>query len=1261
MKPIRIAVLVSGRGSNLEAILGAIDRKEIDAEIAVVLSNNPDSYALKVARKRGLEVAAVDHRGISRKEHEKLVYKTLKEYSPDYLVLAGYMRILSGDFLAHFKDDSGLFKVINIHPSLLPAFPGKSAYEDAFNYGVKISGITVHLVDEQVDHGPILAQATFERLPGDTLETFQARGLALEHKLFPQVLSQLAKSSLAAMADINKETADGDKETADSDKNADGDKETAGDDQSADSNTEYCLAVVPKNADKNLKELPLYWITTTADAGDKKFEEAFKQAVKEVLADGLQEDVWVIQSNKRKEWLADLKKLGFSWFAERQFLPGVTDNLARTVEEALHLSGIASDLKVASGTAFLFDSEWNIKTIENHSRYKHYHPVTDKFRVHDLSAPEQARLLEFPAVHLAATTEPETISLDLSDSELEKLSKSRTLALNLIEMQAIKKHFANKEVTSARAAEGLPQWPTDVELEVIAQTWSEHCKHKIFNAIIHEKSTHSKAIQTLTLSMAGTSASKPVKKGETRTITSLYKSYIQAATKQLSETRKDLLSVFVDNAGIIKWNDDWGVCFKVETHNSPSALEPYGGALTGILGVNRDILGTGLGARPICNTDVFCFAYPTEDLPSRPTMLPATSIIQGVRKGVQDGGNKSGIPTVNGAVHFHPGYRAKPLVFCGTGGLLPLSVAGKCGYEKHTVVGDAIVVVGGRVGKDGIHGATFSSEALNLDSPMSAVQIGDPFTQKRVTDFILEARDQGLISGITDNGAGGLSSSVGEMAQITGGATLELDNMPLKYLGLADYEIVISESQERMTLSTATDKLDELKQLADKFNVELTVIGTFDQSGYFKISRNGKAVAMLGLEFLHDAPRLELEAHWQPPVTIDEVEQPVADLRGMVLTLLAHPNICSREPVIRQYDHEVQGGSVIKPLMGPTQSGPCDAAVIQPVLGDKSGLSVSNGLCPQLSDFDPHLMAVCAVDEAVRNAVCVGTDPDTIALLDNFCWPDPVASSSNPDGKRKLAQLVQACEGLYESVLAYNAPLISGKDSMKNDFDDGTLRISIPPTLLVSAVGKVPDISNVVSMEFKSPGDHIFLVAAGALGLAATTYVEEMKWTSSLLPELDLQKAAILYRKIYQAIQADLVESCHDLSEGGLAVAVSECIIGSGLGARLKTEAVCAASETGARFKDMLRERLDLALFGEGPARLLVTVTPENLENWFKIWSDSADIAVIELGQVTDEKFVLVENDDADANDKNKTIFEIDSDALKKAWQAVLPFEEDFK
>lgn len=1087
---IKIAVLVSGRGSNLEAIINAVNEGSLDAEVVVVASNNPDSYGLKIARKHGLETVAIDHRGISRKDHDRQMALAISAYQPDYVVLAGYMRILGPEFLNHFKGDSH-FNVINIHPSILPAFPGKAAYEDAFNYGVKISGITIHLVDEQVDHGPILAQAVFPRLPDDTLESFQARGLAVEHKLYPQILNSISKQGISSLL------------------NPPAFKEP------------LCVMVVPRGLTSSgavadlIKELPLYWVSSEKSPQEMLADSNLTSALKEILADPLLEEVWFSLPTERKTWTEKFQNK--TWFCERQFLPGVTDNLARTVEEALRYN--VGVFKVASGQALLFDDRFSSKIeVEHYCRYRHFHPVTDRFRVHNLRDSEE-QFLGFPEVHLPATPEPEVVSLDLSDQELEALSKKRTLALTLKEMKAIRSYFEQEAVKNFRQLEKMPQWPTDVELEVIAQTWSEHCKHKIFNASITDR------VATLASAKAGNPSNLSALPRAERTITSLYKSYIQAATKKLAEKRDDLLSVFVDNAGVVKWNDEFAVCFKVETHNSPSALEPYGGALTGILGVNRDILGTGLGAKPIANTDIFCFAHPdTANLPNRPTMLPAGSIVQGVRKGVQDGGNKSGIPTVNGAVFFHPGYRAKPLVFCGTVGLLPLEAAGQCAYKKHTVSGDAIIMVGGRVGKDGIHGATFSSEALNEDSPVSAVQIGDPFTQKRVLDFILEARDLGLVSGLTDNGAGGLSSSVGEMAQITGGATLELDQIPLKYHGLADYEIVISESQERMTLSSK--KIDELRRLALKHSVELTVVGTFTESGYFKITRKGKPVALLELEFLHDgAPRLELESEWQPSQVQEQIgpEPGGAQIRATILSLLAHPNICSRETVIRQYDHEVQGASVIKPLMGPLQKAPCDGAVIQPLPDKNEGLSVTNGLCPQLSEFDPYLMAQSAADEAIRNAVCVGTDPSTISILDNFCWPDPVASAANSDGKRKLAQLVRACEGLYDAVLAYGAPLISGKDSMKNDFDDGTIRLSIPPTLLVSAIGKVPDINKVVTMEFKSAADKIYLVSAGRLGLAGSAYADINGWQSQQTPSFKVEDAAAAYKTIFRAVQAGLL------------------------------------------------------------------------------------------------------------------------------------------
>ncbi len=1003
------------------------------------------------------------------------------------------------------------------------------------------------------------------------------------------------------------------------------------------------LAVVPKNGSEReglFFTFPLYWMEADLppfnSLADFVQDSEMGNALQEILADPLLEELWCTTQREKSAWVAAWRQEGYVWFAERQHLPGVTDNLGRTVEEALSLKGFSA--RIASGTGFLFKEGYfqegrQPSSLAEQGKYVLYHPLTDKFLPHDLSADEGC-YLDFPSVHLGQPEPPQTIALDLDDDGLIALSQTRLLALTLAEMKAIAGHFQSETTKALRHSRSLPAWPTDVELEIIAQTWSEHCKHKIFSACISHKDFSNG-------------------KEELTEIKSLYKTYIQAPTFELMNRRGDLLSVFEDNSGVVRWNNEWAVCFKVETHNSPSALEPYGGALTGILGVNRDVLGTGLGARPIFNTDVFCFAYPSPDLSDHPKLLPPRTILNGVRRGVEDGGNKSGIPTVNGAIYFHPGYRAKPLVFCGTGGLLPTTVHKKSGFKKHTMIGDTIVMVGGRVGKDGIHGATFSSEALHEGSPVSAVQIGDPFTQKRVLDFIVEARDRGLLTGITDNGAGGLSSSVGEMAQITNGATLELDNIPLKYPGLADYEIVISESQERMTISTRS--FAELKRLAERYSVEATAVGTFHSKGYFEVTRQGKPVALLDLAFLHKGvPTLALESQWLPPQTADTSPPPLSspNLKDTLLSLLACPNISSREAVIRQYDHEVQGASVIKPLMGPLQQAPCDAAVFRPLFEEDAGLVVSNGLCPELSAFDTYLMAICATDEAVRNAVAVGADPSTITLLDNFCWSDPVATPANPEGKYKLAQLVRACQGLAAAVKAYGTPLISGKDSMKNDFADGTLRLSIPPTLLVSAMGRIAQSDAAVSMDFKSCGDLIYILAAGSLGVAGSQWSVIQGFSCPILPGLDLEHSAKLYVRLHEVIERSWVKSCHDLSEGGLAVALAESVIGSGLGADISMSSVRLAAAACAPSTDKcqndMRMRDDYALFGEGPARLLITVQPELKQEWESLWSG---FSLTLLGQV-------VQSDTLSFKEDNKKVhFQASLAELTAAWKTPLPFD----
>jgi phosphoribosylformylglycinamidine synthase II len=1003
-----------------------------------------------------------------------------------------------------------------------------------------------------------------------------------------------------------------------------------------------CLAVVSRLAEPSF---PLYWVQYPDGTEEPKLVEALR----EILTDPLQEELWHASSDARCQWLKRWQSESFHWWAERQFLPGVTDNLAHTVEEALRLKGYAK-VKVASGTGYLFGSDTakgasatafkTLNDLERYACYNLFHPITDRLAVHDLTAVHGATgLLSFPSVHLPAAKPSEIVNLELDDDGLEELSKKRVLALSRTEMRAIRQNYLSPATKKCRVELGMPEMPTDLELEVIAQTWSEHCKHKIFNATI----TH-------------TDFSLPAGQQQT-TIKSLYKTYIQAPTKNLIKQRTDLLSVFEDNSGVVQWNEEFAICFKVETHNSPSALEPYGGALTGILGVNRDVLGTGLGARPLFNTDVFCFAFPSGSLPSRPKLLPAKTILDGVRKGVEDGGNKSGIPTVNGAIFFDPSYRAKPLVFCGTGGILPLEVNEVCAYQKHTAVGDTIVMAGGRVGKDGIHGATFSSESMHEGSPVSAVQIGDPFTQKRLLDFTIEARDRGLITGITDNGAGGLSSSVGEMANITGGATIELDCIPTKYPGLADWEIVVSESQERMTLSTRS--FDDLKAIAEKHSVEVSAIGTFTDKGYFEVTRGGKTVALLDLRFLHGgAPTLELESEWRSSqITMNTGAVP-PDLSKLLLQLLSHPNISSREQIIRQYDHEVQGQSVIKPLMGIKQQAPCDAAVIAPIYGETSGLAISNGLNPRLSSHDCYLMAVCAVDEAIRNAVCVGADPSTISLLDNFCWPDPVWSAQNPHGKMILAQLVRACQGLFDAVTAFEAPLISGKDSMKNDFDDGVVRLSIQPTLLVSAMAKVHRIDACQSMEFKRPGDIIYLLSASIPGLAASHYEEIVGWQSAIVPQPNLKKAAETYKRLHRAINTDLVNSAHDLSEGGLAVALAECIIGGELGALINLDKLQQNSEKEAEeyvappSSQRIISRIDTLLFGEGPSRIIVSVPAEKKKQWEKLW---ADMTCIELGVVTDTANLVIEC--SLPGGPSKTVVQLEYSAMESAWKKALPFD----
>jgi len=782
---------------------------------------------------------------------------------------------------------------------------------------------------------------------------------------------------------------------------------------------------------------------------------------------------------------------------------------------------------------------------------------------------ERGMRVVVPVVRLEHEPSIAEIDMNVSEEELMKMSKEGILALNLEEMRTIREHFNSAEVLIERGGFGLGNKPTDVELEAIAQTWSEHCKHKIFNALIEYEE----------------------KGGKTR-IDSLFESYIKRATTQIAKPW--LVSVFNDNAGVIRFNNDWNLAMKVETHNTPSALDPYGGALTGIVGVNRDPLGTGMGAKLIFNTNVFCFADPYYDEVLPPRVLHPKRIFEGVRRGVEHGGNKSGVPTLNGSIVFDNRFLGKPLVYCGTCAIMPARILGEESHLKNMEGGDVAVMCGGRIGRDGIHGATFSSEELHEASPTTAVQIGDPITQKKMSDFLLEARGLGLYHTLTDNGAGGLSSSIGELAQISDGCEIFLDRCPLKYEGLDPWEILLSEAQERMTVVVTPEKVDEFLALAKRRAVEAAVVGRFTNSGKFHVFYRDKTVAYIDMEFLHNPPQMRLNAEWKPPQHEEPDFEEPEDLTDALKQMLARLNICSKEYVVRQYDHEVQGGSVIKPLVGKDNDGPSDAAITRPLLDSEEGIVTAHGICPRYSDIDTYHMTACAIDEAIRNAISTGASLAHLAGLDNFCWPDPVKSETNPDGEYKLAQLVRANQALYDYTTAFGVPCISGKDSMKNDYLGGGVKISIPPTVLFSVVGKIEDVSKAVTMDTKSPGDVVYVLGITRDELGGSEYYAAHGFIGNNVPKVDT-RAVNMYQALSKAMSHDLVASCHDCSDGGLAVALAETAFAGGLGMNIDL----------AKVPTNMVGRDDTILFSESQSRFVITVSPQNQSQFEEVTRSS--------------------------------------------------------
>ena len=917
----------------------------------------------------------------------------------------------------------------------------------------------------------------------------------------------------------------------------------------------------------------------------------------------------------------------FDWVIEVGFRPGVTDNEGRTARETLRtVLGLdkKADIAVYTSTQFLISGDLDRDRVEHIARDLLANELIQRFQIADKAAWTQNP--GFPARTAAVTGESssdvEIIDLSvMDDATLMRLSRENTLALSLEEMRCIKDYYALPEVVAHRKAKDLPAAPTDAELECLAQTWSEHCKHKIFSSRIAYENREN-----------GTSAE----------INSLYKTFIQGSTKKLRERMGQddfCLSVFKDNAGVIRFSDDMNVCIKVETHNSPSALDPYGGALTGIVGVNRDPMGTGMGANLLCNTNVFCFASPFHEGELPPRLLHPRRVFEGVREGVEHGGNKSGIPTVNGAIVFHERFLGKPLVFCGTIGTMPATVAGHPSHEKKAMPGDRIIMAGGRIGKDGIHGATFSSEELHEGSPATAVQIGDPITQRRMYDCLMRARDMGLYSAITDNGAGGLSSSVGEMAQDCGGCDMDLAKAPLKYDGLRPWEILVSEAQERMTLAVPPEKLPEFQALADRMGVEVTDLGCFTDSGYLHVRYGEKIVADLDMAFLHEgAPQMRLKAVWERPVNCCGCETPqpkVDDHDAFLKTMLARLNICSREYVIRQYDHEVQGGSVIKPLVGAKEDGPADAAVVRPQLGSDKALVIAGGICPKFSDLDTYWMMANAIDEGVRNAVATGGDIRHMAGVDNFCWCDPVQSEKTPDGEYKLAQLVRANQALSHYCLAYGVPCVSGKDSMKNDYTGGGTKISIPPTVLFSVMGVIDDCTKTMTSDFKAPGETVYVLGLTRNELGGSEYADHLGICGAV-PQVDAVSARIRYERMHQAITSGLLTAAHDASEGGLAVTLAEMALAGRTGADIDVDRVPALD------CPLPEQRL----YSESASRFVVTVAEDNRPAFEALFAGDFMAAI---GQTTADGRLTLR-----AGNANLTSAPVEE--LATAWKATLDF-----
>lgn len=874
---------------------------------------------------------------------------------------------------------------------------------------------------------------------------------------------------------------------------------------------------------------------------------------------------------------------GTSKSIEVAYKPGVMN------PEAASLIKAASDIKIkltAADSSFEYAFYGKLSTTQ-------LQKITDSLLVNEtieqvVTKPPKTLIIS------GKTPNVQTIPIrNLSDQQLLDLSANR-LFLNLEEMKVVQKYF-----------KGEKRDPTDCEIEVLAQTWSEHCVHKTFKANL--------------------------------TINGKKKSPLFDRIKSTAKNNKKIIvSAFHDNSGVINFYEGWAINGKGETHNSPSAIEPYGGAMTGSGGVFRDIAATGQGAKVIASTDIFCFAPPNLSLNKIPPgCLSPTYLLRKVVAGVRDYGNRVGIPTNNGSIHFHEDFRAKPTVAVGSYGLIPKKNA----IKKLPKVGDFIVTIGGATGRDGIHGATFSSGEMTQETGDvlgSSVQIGNAIEEKRIIDAVVALRNKNLIRAITDCGAGGYSSAIGEMGE-TIGARVFLEKAPLKYSGLAPWEIFLSESQERLILAISPKNVKKAQKICNLLNVPISTLGKFDRSKRLVVTYKNQKVCDMPMKFIHDGlPQRNMVCKSDKRKAIREKlpKAPNSDKnwRQVFEKILAHPNVASKEPIVRMYDHNVQGSNALHPFGGVNLDAPNDAVVLRPILNKKYGFITAHGLNPILNKIDPYWGSVWAIAEAVSNYVAVGGDLKDAALIDNFVWPFPDEES--------LAELDKSVDACIDTAKILKMPFISGKDSLSSTFryHDGKV-LKIPPVLLISVFGKIPDVTKTTSADFKKIDSTIVLVGKSDFkNLAGSTYFDVTKSASANLPKVDLKSFSKTLSSITKGIQSRKILTCHDISEGGLTTTLFEMCLGGGVGAKIDVSKLYKGVS--------LLERLDFVLFAETAGTFLIEVdNPLVAKKIFK------NVPYKIIGKTTEDESISISNG-------KKLLVSAPISQLKKAWQK--PLKEIF-